>query len=925
MPSTSDLNRYHQDSEYFVGQLDELLGATQAKGQAKPRIDPKTAQNRLQDLAKQIQGASITNQNSEEIKILNELTQGLADPRSFARSLGTVRNKYEAFKKQRDDLFRESVAVQADIEDKLGDEKANIERARKTLDETEKKFKDAAGGKGKKLEGYNELSSGLKKTIEKRTAKIESLQKQLERPDLSLKDIKEIQKELALAVESAKPEINKFKERSKEFLGQPQDTSRTAEETDEEAETEATKPRQTAEDEEAQSTEETQEAAEGTAEAKAEESPSAAPSTQAQAGRTSAAASPAQVLAPAAAAAAAVSVTTVGAPAAAGGQASVTATASGGTATQTTTATTQIEATSTAPAATSATVEVSADKLERAAQTRGISVTAESPTEAQSIPPEIAEIAVAYQAHLGTVQAQTQLLREAQAGDRPDIDQQQVMAQLEASYEAIGQERDKLKTFSQHAGTRSFQMLDTAMQRSENALLDVHANLEKGVRIPPANLSALGRTSSPGMAVSGGILKSAHNTAAMATPAAMAVPISSAVASAAEAAKGAALMSQRSAEAREGGSEEMPAQGPEPISGATPLAYRGPAPRPTPRMAPGTSIKPSAAMPLSASGTRAASTRPTEGLGGDTPITDQSIGLGSDEQRPSVLEEGVPLSHGPYAQGERFKGPMAGEEEMDRAKTLGGGEFMAGAEFASQQAKEKAALASQAMFTGIAGTALGSLAETASTETQEPEEQDEMEQMLGGDSRAGGGSQLDRGRQMVEDKVKDEVEKRLKQQLKNRLGQQAGKKAGQQAAQKVAQQAAVKGASASARVTIEGAEAVNTPDTIGITLAIMIIQMNVQMILKYLMKGTEMVTGTNAEEVASEQIGEGAGKGAGCITMFMQQTLAEDFLTLFLDCGLICLANPACWVAVIVIGVIFLIVAGTDSNVQDMLLLMAGG
>lgn len=955
MPSASDLNRYHQDTEYFVRQLDDLLGASQTKGQGKPRLDPKTAQNRLQDLAKQIQGTAITNQDSEEIKILNELTQGMADPRSFTRSLSQTRNKFDTFKKKRDDLFRESVAVQADIEDKLDTEKTNIERARKTLDEAEKQLKESTKSQDGGIQGYNELSSDFKQVIKRRKDKIQKLEQRLESRGLSLEDKRKIQKELAAAIESAKPEINKFKEQSKELIKKAQQAPTVAEETDEEAATDAQasgRDRSEATDEEI-STEDTNDQQ---PEAKA----SATPQTAAQATTTSQIVTPtpsrALTAATAAIAGAAVAGSTV---AASGSQVSASSKTTTGTTRATaapaSAASTQVEVSTTpspaasgaaatteieiqassapAPAAaTGATIEVATDKLERAAQARGISVTVEATAAPQDIPPEIAEVAVAYQTHLGTVQTQTQLLREAQAGDRPDIDQQQIMARLEASYEAIGQERDKLKTMSQHAGTNSFQMLDRAMGKSENALLDVHSNLEKGVRINPANLSALSRSNSSGMAVSGGIIKSSKNAAGMAMAAGAALPISAAVASSAEAAKAAALMAQRSSEAMEEEPDEAMVRGAIPGSAPSPLAYRGPAPRPTPRMAPGTSVKPSAAMPLTASGTPTTRNRPSEGLGGDTPLTDQSIGLGGDEQRPSVLEEGVPLSRGPYAQGERFAGPMAGEEELESARALGGGEYMAGADLMSQQAREKSALAAQAMFTGIAGTALGSLAATSTEETtEEPDEQDELERMLGGGT--GGESPLDRGRQMVEDKVKEKVEKEVKDRLKKELGkktgqkvgQQAGQKAAQQAAQKAAQQVAAKGASASARLTIEGAEAVNTPDTIGITLAIMIIQMNIQMIFKYLMKGAEMVSGTSAEEITSQQIGENAGKGAGCITMFMQQTLAEDFLTIFLDCGLICIANPPCWVAVIVIGVIFLIVAGSDTNVQNMLTLMAGG
>ncbi len=351
----------------------------------------------------------------------------------------------------------------------------------------------------------------------------------------------------------------------------------------------------------------------------------------------------------------------------------------------------------------------------------------------------------------------------------------------------------------------------------------------------------------------------------------------------------------------------------------------GRAPRPTPRVAaptpmaerlpPGVSLaREPLRLPPSQPGSRRAAGAPSEGAGGDTPVTDQSIGLNQDQARPSVLDQGSPTSAGSYAQGESFGPPMAGEGEIEEPGTTGGGTFgeaERAAQLETQRSRDKMRTAERFMAGAggaTAGAAAGGWESPYSQENLPPEEGWDTgeEEDLGaqGQSQQGGGA-LDQGKQMIEDKIKEKLEKEVKQQVEKMM---------KQAMQKTTQQAASSGA----RVTTEIAEGANTPDSVGITLAIMIVQMNIQMFLKYILKaGKEL--GVDASEAAGEQIGEGAGKAASVGQDFLEQTFIEDALTIFLDLNLICMTNPCCWVILLVMLIFFAVIAGTDKDVQAML------
>lgn len=978
MPSASDLNRYHSDTENFVRQLDDLLGASKAGGRAKPRLDPKAAQNRLQDLAKQIQGAAISNPDSEEVKILNELTRGLTDDRNYAKSLGTVRNKYDTFKRSRDDLFRESLAVEADIENKINLENKEIERARKTLEETGGKFKETAGTD----KAYNELSSSFKQSIDRRKDRIKSLQEKLGKQGISLKEMKDVQQEIKQLTEQNKPAIEEFKKKGQALLekaGQPA-AKEAAPEQGAQAETEA-------EEEPEKATEEGAGKAEAEPAAAAPEvrtAPTAAAPILAQApvriptptteGQTaSTAAIDATQAAPAVAAAGAALAATATAgevirpqriiqvggetptptspaaapgiqiqptpPAAAGAtvpvEVSVPSAGAAGTA--------QVEIQASIPAAPSqapstvsagvpvpagapaaqiqgtVTIQPAPGKLERAAQARGIPVSVTAETAAA--PPQVAAIATAYQSQLNVVRGQTSLLREAASGNRPDLNPAQLASQIGSTRENIERLHEQLRAQAEFADTDSYKTLDRTIRQSSESLTEIQSTLGSGSFPTQKNIDVLQASTDQGSDAALGIQAAAFSAAAAAATAAAggAGTRQPSAKPQQELERGRQLMEQRAGEAAEAGEEAPPARP------NRPLPSRGPAPRPTPRMAPGTKIKPSTTLPASVSAAEpVAGGGPIEGPGGDTELTDESLNLGRDEQRRSVLDLGMRRPRGPYAQGEDVGAPYAGEEEFAEAQAGGGAlitseDYERQAKMAQQRQIETMEAAMPGAVPAAAGAgmlagAIGGTTALAGTEEDWGEEgapETEEEPPPEGQPTGRGGGPMDQAKQMLEDKLKEQTDK-IKEEIKKKAEEQVKK-----LFQKTTEKAVTKGAGSGARVTLEGTEAVNTPDTVAISLAIMIVEMNLQLVLKYLLKGMEEI-GIDAEKMAEETGGQGAGKAGGVMKSFLQQTLAEDFITIALDCGLICTTNPCCYFAFMLLMIVFVVIIGLDDDVQSL-------
>ena len=311
----------------------------------------------------------------------------------------------------------------------------------------------------------------------------------------------------------------------------------------------------------------------------------------------------------------------------------------------------------------------------------------------------------------------------------------------------------------------------------------------------------------------------------------------------------------------------------------------------------------------------------SEGIG-----PDYSAQTSRDEVRPSPLDEASNFPPGAMAQGEAVANPIYGGEEQGEIEFTGGGvmdQTDVAARFQSQQAAERRRLEqfAGAGFLGAVGAGLGLGVE----EEEEGEEEEEAEEEEGEEAGAQGQPKQksrveqeleDRAQKFIEDKFKD-VTKKATEKTAQRGGQQAAEKAAQQAAQKSAQ-AAAKSTAATTRAGLEIGEAVNTPDTIGITLLLMIVQMNVQMIYKYLVLKSKKALGIpNAEGVP------GIGKAEEFVNNFTEQTFAEDVVTLFLDCMIaanLCLMPPQC-MCIIPIIIIIVIVAGTVgvSALQDIL------
>lgn len=356
-----------------------------------------------------------------------------------------------------------------------------------------------------------------------------------------------------------------------------------------------------------------------------------------------------------------------------------------------------------------------------------------------------------------------------------------------------------------------------------------------------------------------------------------------------------------------------------PDLGAEPAAGRPRVPRPTPRVTtatpraerlpPGVTLaKEPMRLPPSQPGSRRAQGGvPVEGVGGDTQVSDQSIGFGDERTRPSVLEQSVPLSAGSFAQGEEVGQPIAGGGELELPETTGGGIFgeaQRAAELESQRSREKMR-AAESLIPGAAGPAvagaLGSETQVG-TEQPSPEEEDGAgeEQEARGETKGGGA--LEQGRQMIEDKMKEKIEKEVKQQAE---------KAMKKVFQKTTQQAA----SGGVRVTTEVAEGVTSEFIL--PLIIMIVQMNIQLFLKYILAAGKTM-GVDVAEVTEDQLGDQASKSANVMQSFLEQSFPEDLLTIFLDCNLMCMTNPCCWVLLVVLMVVFLIIAGLDQDVQGL-------
>ncbi|MFA5185161.1 MAG: hypothetical protein WC551_01625 [Patescibacteria group bacterium] len=931
VPSLSDLSRQHLDADNLARLFDDTLAATTPRGKAKPTLDPAAAKNRFEDLARQVQGMALTNKDNEELKILSDLSADLTSGKPFGKSLGMFRKKFAGWKKQKDSWYREAQEksrLKEEIESTFGDVAKEADKSQKLLKDETGKLEDVADKDA--LKGFESTSSGLRSAVAGHTKKIESIKKQLEEKSLKLNELEDLKKQLGQEISKAKEAREKFTNDSKAYYNKISSKAETSKESARVGATES--------EEEEEEEVETQKETEGT-EARTEERAAEEAETKQKTGGTVAAApapaAPTAVAAGTAAAAAVGAVTgevvkpqrgaQVGnvAPSRSGGSPSATASTTQATATQTTKTTAEVTTTATASATAQVSGEISVTaqatppsvsaetnvtvegKIGRAAAARSIPITAEV-TATAVISAAVASGATQavqwFESHknLTTEQIVTQA--------RQDI-QVRTARETEASFTGRGelaQAKAENIGFARGIGqqmaakgrqTNDLKMTAAASEISEFA--------EQTARQAPTTLETPGaKAVAPGTFWQPEELEAIDRgwdeiETQQESAQAIAAPLPAALAA------GGGAAAEKISTAGAPGPGRVPRPTPR-VAAPTPMAERLP---------PGVSLaREPLRLPPSQPGSRRAAGAPSEGAGGDTPVTDQSIGLNQDQARPSVLDQGSPTSAGSYAQGESFGPPMAGEGEIEEPGTTGGGTFgeaERAAQLETQRSRDKMRTAERFMA-GAGGAAAGAVAggweSPYSQENLPPEEGWDTgeEEDLGaqGQSQQGGGA-LDQGKQMIEDKIKEKLEKEVKQQVEKMM---------KQAMQKTTQQAA----SGGARVTTEIAEGANTPDSVGITLAIMIVQMNIQMFLKYILKaGKEL--GVDQAEINENMLGEGAGKATSVGQSFLEQSFIEDALTIFLDLNLICMTNPCCWVILLVMLIFFAVIAGTDKDVQAML------
>lgn len=255
-------------------------------------------------------------------------------------------------------------------------------------------------------------------------------------------------------------------------------------------------------------------------------------------------------------------------------------------------------------------------------------------------------------------------------------------------------------------------------------------------------------------------------------------------------------------------------------------------------------------------------------LGGDTPLTDDSISSQGDALRPSVLESGA---------SQKQLGSSTSGTEPEAPPTGGGTMESVAAQIQRMQYEDQRKRETMASFVGDVTPTPGSPSPSTSvppakeaqqTQTEEEEEETAEEAEQEQAARVARDQAESSRKQQAEQELKKQVEKQLQRTVKQ-------------------------GAQTSARLTIEGAE-VGTSEAL-IPLIVLIVQLNLQMISKYFFK--PLIQGTFGDEA------DNAIDGAP----FLDQSFEEDIITLMIDTGLIAgvtCCNPACApiVFVIIVG-----------------------
>ncbi len=878
MLSSSDLQNFHLDTDNFMRRLDDVMQNATPRGKEQPRLDAKAAQQQLADLAKQIQGQSLTAKDNDELKLLNNLTADFNSSKPFGATLNKFRRGYDEFKnKGRNAFFKaEQAKVQLadDLRQQLNDTQKEVKKNQSEVTAAEKDFAKTAAEPNQ----FKALSDSAAKSLNNRNAKIKTLYNRLAKEKLSLDDLNKIQQEIKTEADGNKSELASFKTNSRKIIQQAAAPKNEAAKKDEEEEGTEEKP-----------------------EIKEAEKTEAGTATRAQTAKTRTAGRTVEGTP-----AGSVTVKTTRTAGATAAVAAPVAAATTQTAEVTVTATAQAQTAATQSAAAEVTVSAQS-KIERAAAARGISATATPAVNinvtatAMALTDGAAQAVQWMQAHqtLTSEQITTQAFHEINTRSARET---------QASFSSP-QELSRTR-----AQNRGFAHGLTSALQSRAALTG-----DAGWSRAAANVSAFAQTTAAQTAASGGM----PGLESQAAPSIQELDDQWEHLSASGSVPSAAP-------SRPPVAKTTLSQSGRPSRTATAPAASSRAPRPTPRAAnlpPGVTLKkeplhlPAGAMAGSSNET---GTTFSEGPGGDTVLSEQSIGAGSEQPRTSVLEEFAPSSKSLYQdQIENVPPPMAGEELTEEAEKMGGGEMVTNQamELQSRRIQEQMLAAQQSLIPqeplGLGTNNQVRMQSRANVAEDEDDEDQGQNQATSARSQ----NPVERAKQLQED-----IDKAKKYYNKGKDLLKGGKnaaKAGQEAAKGA--QTAVRAGSSGARVTTELAEGITSEAVV--PLIIMFVQMNLQLILKYLLKGAEELTGEKLEE-AGGIAGEQAQTGIKWSKEFLNQSLAEDFFVICLDCNVFTASCPCMWFVVLALLALVLVILGTAAAVspdlQSLLLRMMG-
>ncbi len=916
MPSVTDLNRFHADADNYVRRLDGIVDQYGSRGGR--RGDPAKLKSELQALARDLQGQANINRDNYQYAELNDILGPLiAKSETKQGSVNFALVRYNKWKNERNRKLEEKVQEQEDAEraEREGTEarekKAKEAKAKKAAEaKAVKTVQDKTVGV-KAEEEETETEEPKEKPEEKEEAELESAEtkervarEKAESPIATASAAAAVTAPAANLASTATPTPNLAQRRvltpeeqaAVSAAAERQRAGREAGPVSPEQQ-QRWQEMQAARQDRGVTPEEARRQAEGYGRALSGAGRrTLTPAEQEAIGKIAAERTGKPTQATTGKSEAAVSVSAAQAPASAPsamGEVEVTAEAKASPATATRAVPSGIEVTATVQTQGAAQpvggqISVSAQsKVERAATERGIPAGAEAlifatPAEAAAI---YASIATPMQNQIGKLDTYIK-------GTSRNFDPKEFSAEIKTasndinrlqkdikSMPAAQKKTAEYKNLTQQIGAASKQLNDfSALPQVRNIEKDASPEALRGVA---PTLPALSQAIAAPSAPAGAALQAPSTT-------------SNAAAALGELGKGMEAAKQALQEERNRLA----------VGGEIPEAAGE-----TPKLPKGTSLKrqplrmPSV-EPTQRPGTSGATSERAQTLRGDTPVTDQSIGLGGDEQRTPVIE--LPARSTTEGQVFHAGAPMYGEQE-EEGEELGGGLMIEEAmELQRSQARARRMQATAGAFAPGAAALGAGLAQAPGQEEsydvdvselqgEEEEEGEGPEEMA-----PGGQSAVDQALQMAKDKVMEKAKQKVKDEAMKQL-------------EKAGMKVASKSAGATVRVGTEAAEAGTAPESIGITLLILIAQLNLQLVLKYIFKSFGTVASSMGVGTPGQELGEATGfsaeseKAESCVRGFAEQSFAEDVLTVFLDC-LMCsnflFMPPFCFCTIIIIVII---------------------